>query len=361
MKRILWMTFYSVVLLLSLTTTVQAAERRSFYSSVRCQSMGGACIAVANDETALLVNPAALGKVRDFYATVFDPEFEFGYQFQGFYQDKPFTAPYTLEDVLASLDAKRSTYYHAKAQVFPSLVAKNFGIGLFANYLLDAEMAADGSTLSTYYRNDYALVLGFNFRLFGGRMKLGFNSKLISRIEVDNSTLNASGPMDYTTIGTEGVGLSNDVGLILTAPWKLLPTLSLVARDVGNTSFTQSHGVRLTTTNRPNMIKQDVDAAIALFPIHSNNIRSSWTVEYRGLLTSADEEDKAKLLHAGFEMNFGDVFFTRLGYNQRYWTAGFELASERFQTQIATYGEEIGTSGAPREDRRYTIKFAYRF
>lgn len=361
MKWILWMTLYSLVFLLPLTPMGQAAERRSFYSSVRCQGMGGACIAVTNDETALLVNPAALGKVRDFYATLFDPELEFGYHFQGFYQDKAFSAPYTLEDVLASLDAKRSTYYHAKAQVFPSLIAKNVGIGLFANYLLDAEMSADGTTLNTYYRNDLALVLGFNFRLFGGRLKLGFNSKLISRIEVDNSALSAAGPMDYGTIGLEGVGLSNDVGLILTAPWKMLPTVSLVARDIGNTSFDQSHGVRLTTTNRPNMIKQDVDAAIALFPIHSNNLRSSWTVEYRGLLTSADEEDKAKLLHAGFEVNYGDVFFTRLGYNQRYWTAGFELASERFQTQIATYGEEIGTSDSPREDRRYTVKFAYRF
>ncbi|MNY53233.1 hypothetical protein D3C86_1889710 [compost metagenome] len=60
-------------------------------------------------------------------------------------------------------------------------------------------------------------------------------------------------------------------------------------------------------------------------------------------------------------MNFGDVFFMRAGYNQRYWTAGFELASERFQWQLTSYGEEIGTSDTPKEDRRYAVKFAYRF
>ena len=68
-----------------------------------------------------------------------------------------------------------------------------------------------------------------------------------------------------------------------------------------------------------------------------------------------------KLIHAGMEFNFGDVFFMRAGYNQRYWTAGLELASEHFQYQLASYGEEVGTKDTPKEDRRYVFKFAFRF
>lgn len=361
MKRILWIALLQIVLLLTLSGVVNASERREFYSGVRCQGMGGACIAVTNDETALLVNPAALGKLRDFYGTVFDPEHEVGYQFQGFYQEKAFSNISSLEDVIGALDKKRSAYYHAKAQFFPSFVGRNFGVGFLGNYLLDAQMSGDGTTLNTYYRNDFAFVLGFNFRFFDGRIKLGFNSKIISRVEIDNPTLSASGPLDYGTIGSEGLGLSNDVGLILTAPWSMLPTISAVARDVGNTTFNQASGVRLNTATRPNMVKQDVDVALALFPIHSNFVRSSWTVEYRGLLTSQDEPDKTKLMHGGLELNFGDVFFMRAGYNQRYWTAGMELSSEHFQVQVASYGEEIGTLDAPNEDRRYTLKLAYRY
>ena len=86
-----------------------------------------------------------------------------------------------------------------------------------------------------------------------------------------------------------------------------------------------------------------------------------WTLEYKGLLTASDETDKAKLLHAGFEYNFGDVFFLRAGYHHRYWTAGFELSSESFQLQLASYGEEIGTEAATMEDRRYVMKLALRF
>ena len=61
----------------------------------------------------------------------------------------------------------------------------------------------------------------------------------------------------------------------------------------------------------------------------------------------------------------------RAGYNQGYWTAGFEMDVGNSQLQIASYGEEIGDlpliSASPAttytkiEDRRYVAKFAYRF
>ena len=37
---------------------------------------GGAGIAVVNDETAMLINPAGLGKLRDYIFTIADPEIE---------------------------------------------------------------------------------------------------------------------------------------------------------------------------------------------------------------------------------------------------------------------------------------------
>jgi hypothetical protein len=361
MKRILFLSLLNFIVGTGLLMQAEAAERMNFYSGVRCLGMGGACIAVVNDETALVVNPAALGKLRDVYGTIFDPEIEGNYHLPDFYTKEAFSNPFELENVKASLDKKREHYYHSKAQIFPSFVARNFGVGLLGNYTLNAEMSNDGTTIDTNYRSDLAFILGFNFRLWDGRIKLGFNTRLISRVEVQNSAVSAAGSLAYKDIGSEGVGLGTDIGLILAAPWEYLPTVSAVLRDVGGTSFDKASGVRLSTTNRPNIVKQDLDVAVALFPIHTNNVRSAWTIEYRGLLTAEDETDKAKLLHAGFEMNFGDVFFFRGGYNQRYWTSGFEISSERTQWQFATYGEEVGTSANPREDRRYTIKFAYRF
>lgn len=360
MKRISTI-FWILTGLLFASHTAVARELHPFYEGVRGLGMGGAQIATVNDETALLINPAALGKLRDFYGTIIDPELDFSNNVNSMNQASSITQPFNIGSIKDTVNASRETYYHAKAQIFPSLVAKNFGIGLYSNYLLDTEMNAAGTNMDTYYRNDLALALGYNFRFFDGRIKLGFNAKLINRIEVDNQTLDPSGPLDLRSIGSEGTGLSTDVGLIMTAPWTLLPTLSAVVHDVGNTTFDKASGVRLSTTDRPETVPQDMDVALAIFPIHSNTVRSAWTIEYRDLLTSSQVDNKTKLMHGGVEFNFSDIFFLRAGYNQGYYTAGAELASERFQFQIATYGEEIGDATTKREDRRTVFKFAFRF
>jgi hypothetical protein len=65
--------------------------------------------------------------------------------------------------------------------------------------------------------------------------------------------------------------------------------------------------------------------------------------------------------HAGFEVNFSDFFFLRGGMNQGYWTAGVEFATRFFQLQASSYGQEVGTTSATIEDRRWVGSFAIRF
>lgn len=337
-------------------------EHMEFFLGARCLAMGGACVAVVNDETALAVNPAALGKLRDIYGTILDPEIEFNPTFYDFYRANSFTNLSSLSDVRSALNANRNSTYRGRFQLMPSFVGRNFGLGVLMSDQLTATMSSDGTTIDTNYRSDMAFLLGYNLRLFDGRVKIGFNAKIINRIEAKNSAVNAAGSLSYKDIGSEGTGLSTDVGLILAAPWKMLPTISAVVRDVGGTAFDKLDGFRLNTTSRPETVKQDVDVGVALFPIHNNSVRSTWTLEYRGLLTAPDETDKAKRIHGGMEFNFGDVLFVRAGYNQRYYTGGVELASERFQWQLSTYGEEIGdATNGPKEDRRYVFKFAWRY
>ncbi len=357
-KIIVFLIFFSVV--------SRAAEYRTFYNGIRGLGMGGSQIAVVNDETALIVNPAALGKLRNFYGTVLDPEIEASQNIASLYTAKSFNGIYDPTDVIPSLRTSPTENYHASAQLFPSFVGRNFGIGIYSRYLLDASVAAGGNTLDyMYYRNDIAFVLGYNLRMFDGRIKFGFNAKLNSRIEssLSNVDLTTNPDLSVSTIGQEGMGLSLDGGLILAAPWAMIPTLAIVVHDFGNTSYAQTRGVRPVNNalSPPTTVTQDVDAAVALFPIHNSGMRSTWTIEYKGLLTSSSETDSSKRIHAGYELNVKDLFFLRMGYNQRYLTGGVELASENFQFQLATYGEEIGTVSATKEDRRYAFKIAFRF
>lgn len=335
------------------------AEIYELYRGVRGLGMGGADTAVVNDETALLVNPAGLGKLRDNIFTVFDPELEFGTSVFNMYKTKPSTSLLNLNDLSATLDTARGKPYHFKYQVFPSIVVKNFGLGFLLKESLDAKMNADGITIDANYFYDMVLATGFNFRILDGRVKLGFTAKAINRVQA-NGTFPVAQDLSMQTIGKEGYGLGSDVGLILTAPWGWLPTLSIVGRDIGNTKFTNT-GLRYKLTEKPTELKQDADVALAFFPIHSNSARSSFTFEHKHVLTAGDYTNKTPLYHFGWETNFNDMAFFRFGMNGAYYTTGLELASETAQIQIAYYAENTGTDDAPDVERRWVMKFAYRY
>lgn len=357
---------YRIVILFLLTIIhVQAAERVEFYNGIRPLGMGNTQVATVNDETGLVVNPAGLGKLRNLFGTIFDPELDLGSTAINMYRAKSFSNPFSLAQVLPSAATSVGDYYHARGQIFPSFVAKNFGIGILAKYDLNA-VADSATSVNTFYRDDMSLLLGYNFRFWDGRIKLGFVGKVISRIEMNDPAIDPTGSLDNASLAAQdkmkqGLGIGADVGLLLAAPWNNLPTLGIVVRDVGGTKYDKTYFSRLSTPSIPDSTPQDLDVGGSFQIIHKPNLRSLWSLEYKGVLTAKDETDKQKLYHAGVEVNFGDVFFVRAGYNQRYITGGFELASERFQFQIATYGEEIGTVDSPKEDRRNVAKFTFRF
>ena len=338
-------------------------EVHQFYEGARALAMGGAQIAVVDDETALIVNPAALGKLRDLYVNIVDPELDVGQNAYNIYTNTPLTGLFDPSQVISGVNANKNSYYHAKAQVFPSIVGHNFGFGIFGRQELDMIETSNGQTVNTYYTQDVAALLGFNLRFFDGRIKLGVVGKAIDRIQINNSALPVTSSSTFTisNLASEGAGLGADVGLILTAPWRFLPTLSAVVHDVGGTQFTAGKNILLTTTTTPATMTQDYDVAIALFPILSNRVRSSFTIEEQKILTAATAVDQTRYFHGGVEVNISDVLFVRGGMNGHFWTAGFELASEHFQFQATSYGEDVGTGTTISEDRRYVAKVAFRF
>tara|TARA_B100001248_G_scaffold240180_1_gene205949 strand:- start:4576 stop:5646 length:1071 start_codon:yes stop_codon:yes gene_type:complete len=340
-----------------------AAERFEFFNGVRQMGMGGASIGIANDETSLLANPTGLGRLRNSIFTVIDPEGDATSNYSEYITDgnDPFDY-FDLEGILDTLNEESDTDdIYARMQIFPSFVATNFGIGLFKKLNYAAVPSADRSTADVTFFDDTALLLGYNFRFWGGRIKFGFTGKYINRATF-NETLTIPTPnADAEDYITEGVGLGADIGLSLTAPWAWLPSLTAVVRDVGNTSFRHADGMLYDAAEEPDTLKQTIDAAFSFFPIHSNHVRSSFTFEMRDVENILDEEDAQRRYHAGWELNLSDMLFIRAGMNQRYWTAGFELALKNVQMQIASYGEDIGPDEDPEESRRFVAKFAYRF
>ncbi len=348
------------LLAFSLEIHVKAQERMEFYNGVRALGMGGATVAVVNDETSLIQNPAALGKLRNSFITVFDPELDISEDNERLV-GADLALGFDVQSALDLLNAQPTKYLYNRMSVFPSIVVPNFGFGFYAKYELSANLSEDQSTYQLDYVNDIAFVIGYNFRFFDGKVKLGFNAKVNNRTELHNTYPSTTTGLDLATDGSEGLGIGSDVGLILTAPWKLLPTLAIVGRDVGGTRYDFQDGFFNSTNTRPENVDMSVDVGLAIFPIMGKGVRSTWTIEARDVMNLSTYTDQTRLYHGGFEINFYDAFFFRGGYNQRSWTAGMEFAVGNYQLQVASYGEDVGRNGEYLENRRYVAKFAYRF
>ena len=341
-----------------------AAEKFEFFNGIRMLGMGGASIAVANDETAVFSNPAALGKLRDPFFTIIDPEIELGEDTSSFLTGFDLNV-LGLEAILTKINEHPGRNFHLRTQIFPSIVVPNFAAGVMLKYEINGTLNTTTSEIELNYRNDFVGVLGYDLRLFDGRLKVGFSARYINRSEITDKNPIATSNLARTIDDTaqNGGALAADAGIIITMPWRWLPTLAVVGRDLGNTSFSLGAGFASGDGTDPETVKQSIDASIAIFPIMGNRARTTITVEMRDIL-SDDEDDKADVmrrLHTGVELNFSDIFFIRGGLNQRYWTAGVEFAIMNIQFQIASYGEEVGTATTPAEDRRYLAKFSYRF
>ncbi len=340
---------------------VRSAEIFEFYTGVRQLGMGGAYTAVVNDETSLLTNPAGLGKLREATFTLADPEISGGLNNTASATASDLSKIWNLNGLRETLNRSKDKHWHTKFQAFPSVVLPNFGIGLHAKYSNDAEARSATNDFRLDYTNDYALVLGYCFRLFSGIVKIGVTGRAVNRVEIHKDIPQSQPDITVENQSSEGTGVAADVGMILTAPVAWLPSLAGVVRDAGNTSYTLKSGMFYNTQTRPQDTKQTIDAGFSVSPILSNRVRMQVTAEYHNVQTASEEKDHMRRFHAGLEFNFADFFFLRGGMNQRYWTTGIELATERFQLQAATYGEEIGTDTRPREDRRWVGKFSLRF
>jgi len=338
-------------------------EIDEFYTGVRMLGMGGTYVNSVNDETAILTNPAGLGKLRDYTFTIADPELHGGFTNTEIVVVSNFLNALSVQGLLDLLNQSRGKNWHSKAQLFPSFVAPNFGIGVLAKYQFNASVNDAGTNFRLDYVNDWALTLGYNFRMWGGILKLGVTGRLVNRTEIHSDIDPTSTGLTVGALASEGMGIGADAGLILTAPVAALPAIGIVVRDVGNTSYALREGMFNATAGRPVDTEQRVDVALSFQPILGNRVRSTIAFEYHGITTPLLEaqEDAIKRSHIGAEMNFADFAFLRAGANQGYWTAGLEFATEKFQLQIASYGEEIGNPSSKKEDRRWVGKFAIRF
>lgn len=352
----------SRILLLTLICIFPALQpaQAAFYQGARSLGMGGASVAATNDETSLFHNPAALGRLRAPIFTYLDPEVEVGLT-TGRVATSDLSHTYTLEGLVGYLSQHEGMSYRGRAQISPSFVTPGFGLGMLMKRELSAQSLSESETLLSY-REDWAPALGYAAEIWGGILKLGVTGRYVSRKEYKGVLPGTEPDLTVEALSQVGTGVGVDGGVLLTAPVALLPTLAFVARDLGTTTYSLGGGFfGGGERGQPEATDESWDVGFSLNPIHGNYTRSVWAFEYRGINRPLREGERTfERCHFGWEFNVHDQLFFRLGAHQRYWSAGFELATSWYQLQLASYGEEVGLEGLSKEDRRFVFKWSLR-
>jgi F plasmid transfer operon protein TraF len=345
------------LLLLVSVVPVSAEEYPTLHRGVRPLGMGGAFTAVADDENALFYNPAGLSDISTLQMGIFNPLLEVSENTLDMISDAQDTDFDDTGEVTEFLRDYVGEHQHVRTSLFPHVGFNVKGYGVMVAGIAQAtldldvrnpvwpEAHIDGVT-------DIGLLAGVGLNLPVTGLKAGASIKFISRESLDEVyTATDIASEDFDKNLEDDAESGSGIGLDLGAIYKL-PFIEIFDLDVG-----------LAVQNVPEMDMGDAKPleTQANFGLAAKKGFAGFdlvaAIDYMDLSNSYDEdEDIAKRLHMGAEVQLPKILSVRAGLNQGYYTAGATVDFKAIRLDVATYGEEVGAHAGQREDRRYIFQ-----
>ncbi len=352
------------------------------YTSTRALGMGNAFAAVADDHSAIFYNPAALafrkdGQLRMFLRGGATPEsIKLFDEIEKAGKVPEADKPQSYSDLITSHYGDH--FYYRIPTIGAVWARPGWGIALLpADLSLDASVHRQvGPMLNLNAYLDTTLAIAYAHKLgwFGKRHQLSWGTtvKSIHRVHIGEAVSAGQLAQGQDILdmahGNEGLTVDLDLALFWKPPANgflrhMAPSFALVGRNLVDYGFKQNfHFIDPASGEPPKLQRRfdlgskfDLPKLWVFDPHFAFDIRDigheNWTPQ--------------KGTHAGFELYWKMFNWWKghwsAGINQMYWTAGFGARFAFFQLDLATFGEEVGTTSAPQESRRYMLELALDF
>ncbi len=329
-----------------------------FYQGVRPMGMGGAFTAVADDENALFYNPAGLADLSTVNVGILNPMVDVSDKSIDLISDTDDTDMDDTGEVADLLRQYSGDHQHFRASLFPHVGFNLANLGVMIGGLAQANLDAEirnpvWPETHVDFAMDYGVLGGVGMKLPFQDLKLGATVKVIHREslqEVYTATDIADDDFEdrFEDDLSNDTAVSVDIGTIYT-----LSFIEWMQTDVG-----------LAIQNLPAMeFGDDMDVETqANLGIAMKKSFAAFSlvgaIDYLDLTQSVgDDNDWAKRLHMGVELQLPVVLSVRAGLNQGYGTVGATIDIWVLRLDFATYAEEVGAHSGQRSDRRYMGQF----
>lgn len=356
-------------LILPVTTYPASSELRELYRGTRAQAMGGAFVALADDEQAIFMNPAGLAGIENptIHYAIGDVEASTDV-LSGF--SKISTVQNATGD---SLNALMGENVYGRLQFTPSFMFPNFGIAVLTDSQLALQsrnQALPNVTFGYQTTNGVQLAYGASLssgfsgmrprRRRGRRSKLkqpdfrvGLASKILWRrggyrdLSL-TQMLNLSQDSLKAMAGEYGRGIGFDAGVQYLHPIneRLTAMVGVAITEIGDLEFKSTADPQPSNLSAGLALKYDMPlASIAI------------TYDYRHILQEADWQ---KRTHFGTEIKL-PMITLYAGLNQMYLTYGASFDAWLLKVTAVTYSEDLGATHGLDPDRRYLVRFGLNF
>lgn len=342
--------FVALVLSCVLAAPATAREFPHFFQGVRPLGMGGAFTAVADDENALFFNPAGLAKVDQWSMGLINPLLESSESNSDLYKDVDDTDLDATSEVADLIRDNLGETAHFRLALFPHVVTPNFAIGVLgqvqanleARNVANPEMDVDALGTASGH-------LGYGHGFFNDILRVGAGAKYISasRLREVYTAADISADDFDTRVEDDmmdGDGFGFDVGVMVTAPVLLKPTLGVVVLNVGDVDLGDA-----------GVLPQQLNVGVSLAHDFSW-VKITGAADILDITKDAGfDEDMNKRLHMGLEAKT-KYLALRTGLYQGYGSFGATIDLRLLKLDYANYAEEISSFAGGKPDRRHVAQ-----
>lgn len=265
-----------------------------------------------------------------------------------------------LSGMYPDLNKNKNTWVAGRFSVYPNITFQYFSIGLLYETNRGAEMHASDNKLHLKARDRFGPTFGLSYRFFKGILRLGASAQIMTVGQADDSLaqpINGSS-LEYSRFINAGTGIKKDAGITLTLPFRLLPSFSIVARDIGGTRYKGPKFVHFGDLTGVPDDEMTFDFGTSLTIYLAKRLDLRVAMDYRDYVNKLDGA-KSRHINAGGELSFFDAVKLRVGMSHGYMTYGIGINLPKASLDFATYADEKGEALRGDPDRRYVIQYTW--